>query len=133
MSRNGLKKVTTGNLVNEIVSVAGVSKDNAVSIMNLMTNAWNVDKIGFLRAVDTGIAIRKASTARKSTTAKKDTTAKKSTTAKKTTVQKAVSTKKTTTAQKNTNTVAPVAKKAKKKLKKNVSVPTTENTPAVEA
>lgn len=114
--KSNLKKITSGNLVNEIISVAGVSKENAVSILNLMTNAWNVDKIGFLRTVDTGIALRKASA--------KKATAKKAVALKKTTVKKS-------TAKKNTKAVASVAKKSKKKLKKSIT--TTENTSVIEA
>lgn len=119
--KSNLKKITSGNLVNEIISVAGVSKENAVSILNLMTNAWNVDKIGFLRTVDTGIALRKSSA--KKATVKKAAT-KKAVSAKKATVKKS-------TAKKNTKAVAPVAKKSKKKLKKSIT--TTENTPVIEA
>jgi len=117
--KSNLKKITTGNLVNEIINVAGVSKGNAVSIMNLMTNTWNVDRVGFLKGVDTGIALRK-------------------TTAKKATNKKSVAKKKTakkSTAKKNKKAVAPdekkaIKKKSKKKLKNSNVV---ERTPTIVA
>lgn len=100
-----MKKVTTGNLVKQIVDTAGVSKNNAVLIVNLFTNAWNIDRIGLLKSLDSGINVRK--TARKAK-------------AKKVTAATKVTTKKTTF-KKNTETVPSETfpqKKPKKVLKK---------------
>lgn len=105
-----MKKVNQGNIVNEVVLIAGVSKPNAVKIFNLFANLWKQDNIGLLKALDSGILVK---TVRK-------------------TVKKAVKVKVITTAKKSKGTkmVATVKIKGKRKLKKklNKSVPTVQIT-----
>ena len=66
------KTINQNTLVNEIMTVGGVNKVNATGIFNLFTNAWNTDRINFLKAVDSGIVVKRTPTKR--TPAKKTTT-----------------------------------------------------------
>lgn len=125
-----MKKVSLGNLVNQIVDTAGVSKQNAQSIVNIFTNAWASDPANFIKAVHAGIPVgkaRKASSAKKASTAKKTSTTKKSAT-----TSKVTTTKKTTTAKKNT---VPAVVEGKKPLKKKLKtkVESTQENNSVDA
>ena len=51
------KKISTTTIVNEIIKVAGVSKENAINIFNLFGSAWKSDNIGILKALNTGIKV----------------------------------------------------------------------------
>lgn len=56
------KTINQNSLVNEIMTVGGVNKVNATGIFNLFTNAWNTDRINFLKAVDSGIVVKRTPT-----------------------------------------------------------------------
>ena len=58
------KTINQNTLVNEIMTVGGVNKVNATGIFNLFTNAWNTDRINFLKAVDSGIIVKRTPTKR---------------------------------------------------------------------
>lgn len=105
-----VKTVNQNTLVTEIMTVGGVNKENATSIFNIFTNAWNLDRIGMLKAVDTGIVVKT-----KRTVSAKKAVKKTVKTATKTPAKKKVTAKKAKTS-------SPVAKvktksKGKKKLK----------------
>ena len=109
MSKN---KVTTNGIVNLIIKVAGVSKENAINIFNIFGSAWKQDNIGLLQSLNNGISVTK----RPAKVAKKATT--KITPALKT--KSTVKTKKKLKKVSGTKTVGKVKLKAKsKKFKEN--------------
>ena len=107
-----VKTVNQNSLVLEIMTVGGVNKENATGIFNVFTNAWNTDRIGTLKAIDTGIVVKTKRTA----PAKKKAPAKKAAKIKVAAPTKKSSkgTKKKT---KTSTVIAEIKTKSKKKLK----------------
>jgi hypothetical protein len=101
------KVVNQNSLVTEIMNVGGVNKENATKIFNIFTNAWNTDRIGTLKAVDSGIVVKR----------KKAVPTIKTTKAPKAVQLAPVVKKKTSKSKKAVQTVATVKTKGKKKLK----------------
>jgi len=52
-----MNKVNQTTIVNEIEIIAGVSKANAIKILNLFANVWTQDRIGLLSALEKGIVV----------------------------------------------------------------------------
>ena len=96
-------KVSSGALVKQVMTVAGLNKTNATNIFNLFSQAWHQDRVGFLKSVDDGIAVRKT---RKATVKKTKVAGEKK--------EKTVATKKT---EKTASPVGEVKKSKKLKLK----------------
>lgn len=106
-----VKVVNQKTLVADIMTVGGVNKENANSIFNIFTRAWNTDRIGTLKAVDSGIAVSRKP-AKKKTVTKKAPTKKVVVAPMKTSKKKIVAKK-----AKNQACVGKIKTKGKKKLK----------------
>lgn len=121
------KVINQNSLVSEIMTVGGVNKENATSIFNIFTNAWNTDRIGMLKAVDTGIAVKRPATrkAPAKKVVKKAVTVKTKAPAKK---KKVVAKKAKTSPVATVKTKSKGKKKLKAKKAKNLLPATTKST-----